>query len=47
MLYGIKPNDPWTMGGAMLLLAAVALTASFIPARKAASMHPMSALRDD
>jgi ABC-type lipoprotein release transport system permease subunit len=47
MLYGIAPYDPATVWGAVLLLAAVALGASWIPARRAAKVHPMQALRLD
>jgi predicted permease len=47
MLFGIAPNDPATLGGAALLLATVALAASWIPARRAASVQPIDALRRD
>ena len=44
-LYGISPLDPATFVAVSALLAAVALVASFIPARKAARMNPMDAMR--
>lgn len=45
MLYDVRPLDPVVLGGVSLLLAAVAWLASYIPARKAAKIDPMSALR--
>jgi ABC-type lipoprotein release transport system permease subunit len=45
MLFGIAPNDPATLWGAAVLLMIVALGASWIPARRAASVEPMEALR--
>ena len=47
MLYGIAPYDPVTLGGAILLLLGVALGASWIPARRAAGVDPMQALRHE
>ena len=44
-LYGISPMDPTTFAAVSAILAAVSLVASFIPARKAAQMNPMDAMR--
>jgi predicted permease len=47
MLYGIAPYDPMTMLSGVLLLLFVALAASWIPARRAAGVQPMEALRHE
>lgn len=47
MLFGLKPNDPITFLVSGLLLIGVALLASFIPARAAASVNPIQALRHE
>jgi ABC-type antimicrobial peptide transport system permease subunit len=44
-LYEITPTDPLTFGAAALLLALVAWVATVIPARRAARLDPMKALR--
>jgi predicted permease len=44
-LYGVRTYDPLTMLGAVLVLSAFAGIAGFIPARRAASIEPMNALR--
>jgi predicted permease len=47
MLYGIQPYDPATLASGVLLLLVVALAASWIPARRAAGVQPMQALRHE
>jgi len=47
MLYGIGPYDPLTLTAGVLVLLAVALAASWIPARRAAGVQPMDALRHE
>lgn len=46
-LYGVSTYDPITLAGAVLVLAASAALAGFIPARRAASIEPMHALRTE
>lgn len=46
-LFGLKPGDPAVFGAAMLLLAAVGLAASWIPARRASRVDPLVAIRHE
>jgi putative ABC transport system permease protein len=46
-LYQVKPADIWTYSGVALLLLLVGSAAALIPARRAASLEPMNALRDE
>jgi len=45
LLFEVKPTDPATLVGVALFLAAVAMLACYIPARRALSIHPVTALR--
>jgi ABC-type antimicrobial peptide transport system permease subunit len=44
-LYYVKGWDAWVLGGAIVALSACAFFASIIPARRAASINPVQALR--
>lgn len=46
-LYGVSTYDPFTIVAAVLVLAAFAAIAGFIPAKRAASIEPMNALRTE
>jgi ABC-type lipoprotein release transport system permease subunit len=46
LLYGLKPYDPWTFMMAAVLLSVVTISASLIPATRAAHLDPIIALRE-
>jgi putative ABC transport system permease protein len=47
LLYEVAPTDPVTFAGVAFVLIAVAIVASYIPARRAASIDPIAALRSE
>jgi putative ABC transport system permease protein len=47
LLFGLKPRDPVTLAIAAAVLAAVALGASYLPARRAAALDPIASLKNE
>lgn len=46
-LYGMRPNDPVTIGASVVILAVVGIAAAALPARRAARLDPVAALREE
>jgi ABC-type antimicrobial peptide transport system permease subunit len=47
MLYQMSPFDPISLAGALALMILVSGTAAMVPARRAASVNPVQALRSE
>jgi ABC-type antimicrobial peptide transport system permease subunit len=47
LLFGVSPRDPWVYTAVVLAVAGVGLLANAIPARRAAALDPMRALRTE
>jgi putative ABC transport system permease protein len=45
LLFDVSPSDPWTFGSATLVLAAAAIAATYLPARRASRIPPVDVLR--
>ncbi|HTQ79991.1 MAG TPA: ABC transporter permease [Thermoanaerobaculia bacterium] len=45
LLYGVQPADPWIYGGVAVLIVAIALLASLVPALRALMFNPLRSLR--
>jgi ABC-type antimicrobial peptide transport system permease subunit len=47
LLFGVRPGAPLQLAGAALILAAATAVAAYVPARRAARLDPMAALREE
>ena len=47
MLFETPPADPWVFTSAAAVLTAIAAAAAYVPVRRATSVDPMIALRDE
>jgi ABC-type lipoprotein release transport system permease subunit len=46
LLYGVQPQDPFTLGAGAILLVASTVVAGWLPARSASRVDPAQVLRD-
>jgi ABC-type lipoprotein release transport system permease subunit len=47
VLFGVEPTDPWTFAQVIAVLLGAAALASWLPARRALAIDPVTALRFD
>jgi ABC-type antimicrobial peptide transport system permease subunit len=47
LLFEVRARDPWTIASAAVVVAAVTLIASYLPAQRAARVDPLIALRSE
>jgi len=47
LLFGVAPLDPVTLAGVAALIFALALVATYLPARRAMGVDPIAAMRQD
>jgi ABC-type antimicrobial peptide transport system permease subunit len=47
LLFGVKPVDPIVFAAMSVMMLAIGLLASYVPARRASSVHPIESLRSD
>ena len=47
LLYGVKPVDPIVFAGMSVMMIAIGVLASYMPARRASSVDPIESLRSD